>query len=406
MLSFFGGISFFTSDKNSLPFEEIAPPEYVYIKVPAEYEKIVYSGDKVLAGQAIAIKEDSIPFLSSVSGTVEAVFNDEIVIKNDFEDKNVDSLFLDKSLIELSTREIEELANSFCIYDGSIPLSEKIRKTANKVENVIVSCIDSEPTCKTSKAIISDFTSEVIGGLKIIIHAVKARTGIIALSTDNEKVLQTIKDNIDDPSLIISRVVDNKYPSENEKCLLFALKRKELSGKNFIEDGKCLIIKAETAKKLYESMTSGFPSLQAYISVSGKVKSKKNLIVPIGCKIEHILNYCECLVPNDDYSIISNGLMCGKEISEDDVIDFNTKSITVIKKREYKEKDCIRCGKCIKVCPMLLKPLFLYSNIINDQCDKNVFIGVEQCIGCGCCSYVCPSKIPLSAVIYQSINKN
>jgi electron transport complex protein RnfC len=63
--------------------------------------------------------------------------------------------------------------------------------------------------------------------------------------------------------------------------------------------------------------------------------------------------------------------------------------------QNYEEGDCIRCGRCIKVCPTGLLPNFLGEYARLKDWDKMAAYHVADCIECGCCSYVCPSRIYL-----------
>jgi electron transport complex protein RnfC len=74
-------------------------------------------------------------------------------------------------------------------------------------------------------------------------------------------------------------------------------------------------------------------------------------------------------------------------------------AITVMTKEVApKEKDypCIRCSKCVSVCPMGLQPYLLKKLTDNREYDKAKENGLMDCIECGTCSYACPSGIDLS----------
>lgn len=407
MLSILGGINFYNIDKiQKLPFESMPSPEYVYLRIPDEYSINVQKGAKVCIGEAVAFADGEFcpPIRSSVSGTVEEISDNFITVKNDFELKNMDGSTIDSSIFELSEKDIQNLADLYCIYDNSVPLSKKLNDSMGNVENIIINAVDSEPTEGTLRHIILDHIDELIKGIKIVIHAVKARVGIITLGDTCEDLLKLIQNHITDPNLISTRIIESKYPSSNSKCLVFALTRKEYSEENFVEESKCLVLKGETVVNLYHCISQGIPFTKKLITVSGRVNNPKNILVSIGAKIDDIIKYCGGST-SDNYIILKNGIMTGTQVLANDVIDYDTNSITLIKKQEYLAKKCIRCGRCVDICPMLLKPLSLYANIIYGKAENNEHLGIKQCIGCGCCSYVCPSKIPLANTIFGSSNK-
>ena len=77
-----------------------------------------------------------------------------------------------------------------------------------------------------------------------------------------------------------------------------------------------------------------------------------------------------------------------------------TGGVLVLSKDECKQQDilpCIRCGKCLEVCPIFLNPQLMgilakAGRFEELAADANL----SDCMLCGCCSYVCPSNIPLS----------
>jgi electron transport complex protein RnfC len=68
-------------------------------------------------------------------------------------------------------------------------------------------------------------------------------------------------------------------------------------------------------------------------------------------------------------------------------------------KFERRQTACIRCGRCLEVCPENLNPTRIAHAVKNNLLDvaENHFI--SACIECGCCSYVCPANIELTGYI-------
>ena len=56
---------------------------------------------------------------------------------------------------------------------------------------------------------------------------------------------------------------------------------------------------------------------------------------------------------------------------------------------------CLRCGNCVRVCPMGLVPLMFARYTELGMFDEAAEFNVADCIECGCCAYECPAHIPL-----------
>lgn len=398
------GISFKNNEKtNLLPIQTISHPDFVYLNLPLEYTVNIAMGEKIHIGKAVASSNNnaSPPIYSTVSGTVYEITENQIVIKNDFENTVHQGLSpIGIPLKELSEKDIESISRLMGIYDDGVLLADKLHDSKGNIERIVISCTDSQPPCGISFPLCKEYPKELLGGIKIIIHATKARLGIITLSGTNEEFSKKLKEEISDNKLITVRVVENRYPMENSKYLLHVLTRREHTDSTLVKESRCLILKAESVISLYQAFTTGIPKVNKFLSVAGYVGEKKNISVPIGTKISHVLDFCGCK-RNDNCIIINGGIMAGNTIDEESVITNEVNTITVLEKQTEKERSCIRCGRCVETCPMLLKPLYLYSNIISNKKQKNIYLGINQCIECGCCSYVCPAKLPLS----QSIKK-
>lgn len=407
MLPVHGGINFKNNEKTNLvSIQSFSSPERVFLNIPQGYTSNVSVNDIVDAGQVISFptEEKFPPIYSSISGIIEKISPECITVKNDFKNRIHSGLSpVEIPLKELSEKEVESISRLMGIYDGSILLSQKIKDAVGKIENVIISCTDTEPPAGIRFPLLKEYTKELLGGIKILIHATKARRGIITISETNENFSDKLKELISDKSLITLRILENKYPLENPKYLLYALTRKEYQQDNLIKDSKCLILSPESVISLYKSFTTGIPQLYTSFAVSGILPESKNIAVPKGTKISDILNFCS-FEPKENIKIINGGIMSGSSISIDDIIPNGCECITVLEPREEKKHPCIRCGKCIDSCPMILKPLLLYSNSITDNDEKNISSGIVHCIECGCCTYICPSKIPLSHEIIKSKN--
>jgi electron transport complex protein RnfC len=91
--------------------------------------------------------------------------------------------------------------------------------------------------------------------------------------------------------------------------------------------------------------------------------------------------------------------MMGKALSSLDVpVVKGSSGILLIDDTEAKRKEvlpCIRCSKCLTVCPMGLEPYLLMTLAEKGLYERLENEKVMDCIECGSCSYTCPSSRPL-----------
>ena len=70
--------------------------------------------------------------------------------------------------------------------------------------------------------------------------------------------------------------------------------------------------------------------------------------------------------------------------------------------KERKQSACIRCGRCVRACPMKLMPLKIASAIQQGNTDEAATFGALDCIECGTCSYICPGGVPVTQLTVRA----
>ena len=160
----------------------------------------------------------------------------------------------------------------------------------------------------------------------------------------------------------------------------------------------CAVLTAATCAAIYDAVYDGLPLVRRLVTVSGDILMKPaNYLVPIGTSFNDLLEACgHCEPP---YKVLSGGPMMG--VAQFDLavpIIKGSNAVTVLgKKNQFavKTPHCIRCGKCVEVCPMRLMPLFMYKAERSSNLEDMKKFNVMDCIECGCCAYTCPATIPL-----------
>jgi electron transport complex protein RnfC len=190
-----------------------------------------------------------------------------------------------------------------------------------------------------------------------------------------------------------------KYPQGAEKQLIKALINREVpSGKLPIEVGS-VVHNAGTAFAVYEAVQKNKPLFERVVTLTGKsVKNPGNFLVRIGTPVSDLIAAAGGL-PEDTGKIIGGGPMMGKALTSADVpVVKGTSGILILPENESARKEvnnCIRCAKCITVCPMGLEPYLIEKCVITGNFEMAKKERVLDCIECGSCHYTCPSGRPL-----------
>lgn len=141
------------------------------------------------------------------------------------------------------------------------------------------------------------------------------------------------------------------------------------------------------------------PLIERYTTVTGKELAKPgNFIVRLGTPACLLIDACGGL-PVSENKVLSGGPMMGKAlISLDTPIVKGSNSITILSGREarrHKPGPCLRCAKCVDVCPMGLEPYLLATASSLKIWDKAEEEMITSCIECGSCQFTCPAYRPL-----------
>ena len=405
-----------------LPLERFPDPETVVIPLSmhagAPANPVVQVGDTVKVGQVIGESAGFIssPVHSSVSGTVTAIENHghatrgeclSVVIRSDGKNTLHESVQPHKGLDDLTPDEIVEIVRDAGIVGmggAGFPTSVKL-KPAKPVDTILLNGCECEPLLTADHRVLLEFADDVIFGLKAIIKATGAEKGLIVIEDNKPDAIELMKEKTagyDNMDVVVART---KYPQGAEKMLIKRVTgRKVLSG-GLPADVGCIVSNISTTKAISDAIQKGMPLIERVVTVTGeKLKKPGNYIVKIGTNTKDLIDYCGGLT-DDDVTIKAGGPMMGFVLSDLNVpIMKGSNGIIAVETDHTVEQPCIKCGRCMDVCPMELSPLYFakYADEENWQGmkDKNVM----DCVECRCCEYICSSKIPLVAKIKAGKN--
>jgi len=405
----------FSKDKK---IEEMPLPQKIVIPlsqhIGAPSNPIVKVGDEVLAGQKIAEAGGfvSIPMHSSISGKVTKIakFNhpagalvNGIEITGDGEDKWIE-LSSDENYMELSAEVMKErITNAgICGMGGAgFPTHVKLSPPEGKtIDTIILNGVECEPYLTADYRIMLEQPEDIIAGLKILMKIVDAKKGVVGIEANKPEAIKVFNNLLKNDKNIKVVGLHLKYPQGAEKQLIYAATKRKVPNKGGLPmDVNVVVQNVGTAIAVFEAVRYQRPLVDRVITVSGKiVKEPKNIKARIGTFYSDLLEFCGGTI-EEIGKVISGGPMMGFAIpSLETPMTKGSSGLLLFNKIEAQKKKedvCLRCGRCVDICPMNLVPSLIANHVRNDDWDSAEKFGVMDCIKCGSCSYVCPSHIKL-----------
>ena len=420
--AFFGGVhpNDMKAATNEKAIEQLAAPAQVVIPmsmhIGAPCKPIVAVGDKVKVGQRIGEPGGfvSAPIHASVSGTVTAVEPRpssmggtvmSVVIDNDFENTVSEEVKPAADPENLTSEELVEIVkNAGIVGQGgaTFPTHVKISSGLGKVDYVIINAAECEPYITGDHRACLERPDQVILGASLLAKCFgveKVYIGIEANKQNAADVLNAKIKELNAPVVVV--VLHTRYPQGAEKQLVQAVSGRQVPSGKLPADAGCCIFNLNTTCAIYRAVYTGMPVVNKIVTVSGSgVIEPKNVECPIGTPITALFDACGGL-KEETYKLIMGGPMMGlAQHSFDVTVGKGTGAMLAFAGDEEKYEanpQCIRCGKCVGVCPIRLEPIFMYKYLMkgNYEAFRDQFHGMD-CIECGACTYTCPARLPLT----------
>lgn len=406
-----------------LPKQAIFPLSQ-HIGAPAK--PVVQRGDKVKVGTLLAEAGGfvSAPIYSSVSGTVAKIdeefdatdYRKPVIIVNVEGDEWEESIDRSDKLEtladhpELTPEEIVsrvQAAGVTGMGGASFPTHVKLCPPPTaKAECIIVNAVECEPYITSDYRLMMEHPDEIIAGLELLMKAAKVERGYIGIEENKPEAIKLLTEKTANDSRIEVIPLAQKYPQGGEKQLVDAVIHRQVPAPPAIPVNVGAIVQnVGTTFAVYEAVMKRKPLIERYTTVTGKrIKRPGNFLVRIGTPFSQLIEACGGM-PEGDNKVLAGGPMMGKAvISLNTPVCKGTNSITVISGDEAHRKKvqpCIRCAKCVSVCPMGLEPYLIATLSAFKEYERAENEDIVSCIACGSCQYTCPSGRPILDNILQ-----
>lgn len=419
LLSFIGGIHPPHEKKYSenKAIVKAVEPKVVIIPlrqhIGAPCDPIVQKGDSVKVGQVIGQPASFVSAYihSSVSGIVKEVALKEVsggkdmcvVIESDGKNELHESVKPKGRIEDLEASEILKIIKEAGIVGmggAGFPTHVKLSPPPEKkIDVVILNGAECEPYLTADHRLMLENPDDVVYGLRAIMKVLDVKSGFIGIE-DNKpeaiKIMESAAKNYPEISVV---GLHTKYPQGAEKQLIYACTKREVPSGGLPMEAGAVVNNVATAAAVANVLKTGMPLIERICTVTGgSITEPKNVLIKIGTNIKEIIDQCGGY-KGEPGKLILGGPMMGMASSTDDIPSTKTTSgILVFTKEEAripKSGPCIKCGKCVSICPAFLEPLFISAYSLKDDFKMSEKYRALDCIECGSCSFVCPSKRPL-----------
>ena len=395
--------------KKIQPAGEVVYPLSQHIGAPAN--PVVQPGDQILVGQTIAEAGGfvSTDICSAVSGTVKKIeprltvsgnMVNSIIIENDNEYTTVKGFGEERDYTKLSKDEIRDIIKKAGIVGmggAGFPTHVKLApKDDNAIDYILVNGAECEPYLTSDYRMMLECPEKIVGGLKVILSMFPNAVGYICIEDNKPEAIGVLEKETMGEERISVKVLKTKYPQGAERTLIYAATGRMINSKMLPADAGCVVNNIDTVISIYHAVCKQIPLIRRIVTVTGDgANHPQNFEVPTGMSYKEVLEQAGGC-SDDTVKIVSGGPMMGMALFNVDVPVMKTSSALLCMTRdevaEFEPTACIRCGRCVSVCPSKLVPqkMLEYAEKFDNDGFEKVY-GME-CYECGSCTYVCPAK--------------
>lgn len=404
--------------KNTKEAESVIMPSPQTVTIPmqqhigAPCKPVVKVGDEVYVGTVIGDSEAFVcaPVHSSVSGKVKNITKitlpggacvEAVVIESDGNDTPDPEL---KPPVVNNLQDfLKAVRESGLVGLGGagFPAHVKLNIPADKkIDTLLINCAECEPYITADNREVIENSWAVMSGVYAVTDILGIDRVIIGVENNKPEAIKILKEIADnekyDPEDKI-RVLPLKasYPQGAEKVLIKACTGREVPAGKLPVDAGCIVMNVTSIAFLSDYLKTGMPLTKKRLTIDGSaVKEAKNVIVPIGTAINEVIEFCAGY-KSEPAKILMGGPMMGLAVSDDTLpILKQNNAILAFDEKEAKLQeatDCIRCGRCVKACPMKLMPTKICEAVKLADFEAMQKQSIMTCMECGCCAFSCPA---------------
>ena len=366
----------------------------VHTPLPGTIKDVTLKSHPVL-GREIAIVIDVDQETATSKTDCRELFNNEFDDAQYSEDKIVNAI---------------KTAGIVGMGGAGFPASVKIAANPNMPkETMIVNACECEPYITCDYRMMLEWTHQFVAGVMLIKKASGCKEAFIGIEDNKPLAINVVHETLLGMKCKNIKVVPlkTKYPQGGERQLIQAVTKKTVPTGKIPPMLGLLVTNVATCCAVAEAVVTGNPLTHRAVTVTGHgIKNPGNFYVPIGTSVGEMIEFCGGLT-KDCVKVVMGGPMMGFSVADlTTPLTKTSGSILCLTKKEigkakfnHTQTACLRCGRCLDVCPEGLNPTKIAHAVKAQRLDIAMNYHMTACIECGCCSYVCPANIEITGYI-------
>lgn len=372
----------------------------------------VKKGDTVTVGQKIGDTDAfmSAPVHSSVSGTVIGI--DDFLLANGavceaavIETDGLQTVCPDITVPEITDKQslIAAVRESGLTGLGGagFPTHIKLNYDAVKtpIDTLVINAAECEPYITSDYRELIERPTDIIEGILLVQKYLGIPMCKLCIEDNKPEAIKLMQVKTADIKSVEVVTLPSSYPQGAEKVIVYSATGRIVAEGELPSNQGAMVMNVSTVASIYRYTCNGMPLVSRRITVDGDAVTKNagNYFVPIGTRVSEILDYCGA---EDAKKVLYGGPMMGMCLYDTDqpIIKNNNAILAFREGRLPQTTACIRCGRCVRTCPLGLMPVMIESAYNENDINELKRLKVTLCMNCGCCSYACPAHRPLAEI--------